>query len=150
LLTSVFSNHSSAFAKNMKGHDELAVAFGQALQMTNILKDSPEDHARGVSWKPADISQKVLLKISYQKLQDSLSYILLIPKTELGIRRFCFLAFGLAVLTLSKIAKRNEFSNKDEVKLSRKTVMAFYAFTKFAVKSDMLMQAFFNMFSKEI
>ena len=150
LLTTVFSNHSSAFAKHIKGHDELAVAFGQALQMTNILKDSPEDHARGVSWKPADISQKALLTISYQKLQDSLSYILLIPKTELGMRRFCFLAFGLAVLTLSKIAKRNEFSNKDDVKLSRKTVMTFYVFTKFAVKSDMLMQAFFNMFSKSL
>ena len=150
LLTTVFSNHSSAFAKNMKGHDGLAIAFGQALQMTNILKDSPEDHARGVSWKPADISQKALLKISYQKLQDSLSYILLIPKAELGMRRFCFLAFGLAVMTLSKIAKRNEFSNKDEVKLSRKTVMAFYTFTKFAVKSDVLMQTFFNIFSRSL
>ena len=150
LLTTVFSNHSSAFAKNMRGHDGLAIAFGQALQMTNILKDSPEDHARGVSWKPADISQTALLKISYQKLQDSLSYILLIPKAELGMRRFCFLAFGLAVMTLSKIAKRNEFSNTDEVKLSRKTVMVFYTFTKFAVKSDVLMQAFFNLFSKSL
>ena len=150
LLTTIFSNHSSAFAKNMKGHNGLAIAFGQALQMTNILKDSPEDHARGVSWKPANISQKALLEISYQKLQDSLSYILLIPKAELGMRRFCFLAFGLAVMTLSKIAKRNEFSNKDEVKLSRKTVMAFYTFTKFAVKSDMLMQTFFNTFSKSL
>jgi len=150
LLTTVFSNHSAVFAKNMKGHDGLAIAFGQALQMTNILKDSPEDHARGVSWKPADISQKALLKISYEKLQDSLSYILLIPKTELGMRRFCFLAFGLAVMTLSKIAKLNEFSNKDEVKLSRKTVMAFYTFTKFAVKSDVLMKTFFNLFSKSL
>jgi farnesyl-diphosphate farnesyltransferase len=150
LLTTIFSNHSPAFAKNMKGHDGLAIAFGQALQMTNILKDSPEDHARGVSWKPADMSQKALLKISYEKLQDSLSYILLIPKAELGMRRFCFLAFGLAVMTLSKIAKRNEFSNQDEVKLSRKTVMAFYTFTKFAVKSDVLMQTFFNAFSKSL
>ena len=150
LLTTVFSNHSPAFAKSMKGHDGLAIAFGQALQMTNLLKDSPEDHARGVSWKPADISQKALLKISYEKLRDSLSYILLIPKAELGMRRFCFLAFGLAVMTLSKIAKRSEFSNKDEVKLSRKTVMAFYTFTKFAVKSDVLMQTFFNAFSKSL
>ena len=150
LLTTIFSNHSPAFAKNMKGHDGLAIAFGQALQMTNILKDSPEDHARGVSWKPADINQKELLKISYEKLQDSLSYILLIPKAELGMRRFCFLAFGLAVMTLSKIAKRNEFSNQNEVKLSRKTVMAFYTFTKFAVKSDVLMQTFFNTFSKSL
>ena len=150
LLTTIFSNYSSAFAKNIKGHDELAIAFGQALQMTNILKDSPEDHARGVSWKPTDISQKELLKISYQKLQASLSYILLIPKEEIGMRRFCFLAFGLAVMTLSQIAKRKEFSNQDEVKLSRKTVMAFYTFTQFAVKSDALMQIFFNTFSKSL
>jgi farnesyl-diphosphate farnesyltransferase len=150
LLTTVFSNYSPAFAKSMKGHDGLAIAFGQALQMTNILKDSREDHARGVSWKPADMSQKALLRISHEKLQDSLSYILLIPKAELGMRRFCFLAFGLAVMTLSKIAKRNEFSNQDEVKLSRKTVMAFYTFTKFAVKSDVLMQTFFNLFSKSL
>jgi len=150
LLTTIFSNHSPAFARSMKGHDALAVAFGQALQMTNILKDSPEDHARGVSWKPADMNQQQLLKISYQKLQDSLRYILLIPKTELGMRRFCFLAFGLAVMTLSKIAKRNQFNSQAEVKLSRKTVVAFYAFTKFAVRSNAIMQIFFNTSSQPL
>jgi farnesyl-diphosphate farnesyltransferase len=150
LLTTIFSNHSAEFAKRIKGHEELAIAFGQALQMTNILKDSPEDRARGVSWKPAGMSQEQLLKIAYEKLQDSLNYILLIPKGDLGIRRFCFLAFGLAVMTLSKIAKQKEFSEKAEVKLSRSTVMAFYAFTKFAVASDVLMKVFFNQFSKSL
>lgn len=150
LLTTIFSNYSAEFANRIKGHEELAIAFGQALQMTNILKDSPEDRARGVSWKPVGMSQEQLLKIAYQKLQDSLNYILLIPKKELGIRRFCFLAFGLAVMTLSKIAKQKEFSDKAEVKLSRNTVMVFYAFTKFAVKSDALMQMFFNTFSRAL
>jgi farnesyl-diphosphate farnesyltransferase len=144
LLTSIFSNHSAKFAINIQGHEALSVAFGQALQMTNILKDSPEDNARGVSWKPGNITQAELLKIAYQKLQDSMSYILLIPKEEAGVRRFCFLAFGLAVMTLSKIAARNQFDHKDEVKLSRKTVMAFYAFTKVAVGSDALMKLFFH------
>ncbi len=148
LLTTIFRNHSPRFAKNIQGQEALAIAFGQALQMTNILKDSPEDRARGVSWMPADMRQEELLRIAYQKLQDSLRYILLIPKQDLGMRRFCFLAFGLAVMTLSKIAKRKEFSNKDEVKLSRNTVMAFYAFTKFAVGSDTLMNAFFHISSQ--
>jgi farnesyl-diphosphate farnesyltransferase len=150
LLTTIFSNHSAEFAKRIKGHEKLAIAFGQALQMTNILKDSPEDRARGVSWKPAGMSQEQLLKIAYEKLQDSLNYILLIPKGDLGIRRFCFLAFGLAVMTLSKIAQQKEFSDKAEVKLSRSTVMTFYAFTKFAVTSDVLMKVFFNQFSKSL
>ena len=150
LLTTIFSNHSPAFAKNIKGHEDLATAFGQALQMTNILKDSPEDRARGVSWKPADITQGQLLKISYEKLQDSLSYILLIPKEELGMRRFCFLAFGLAVMTLKKISDRKQFSHKDEVKLSRNSVMLFYAFTTFAVRSNTLMKTFFNTWSRSL
>ena len=150
LLTTVFSNHSTAFSKNFQGKEQLAIAFGQALQMTNILKDSPEDKARGVSWKPADMNQADLLQIAYEKLQDSLQYILLIPKQDSGIRRFCFLAFGLAVMTLSKIAQRTEFNHQNEVKLSRKTVMAFYAFTGLAVHSDLLMKVFFQCSSKAL
>ncbi len=150
LLTGIFSNHSTSFAKNIKGHEALAIDFGQALQMTNILKDSPEDKARGVSWKPINTSQPELLRIAYQKLQASMDYILLIPKEELGMRRFCFLAFGLAVMTLSKIANRNQFNSKTEVKLSRKTVMMFYSFTKVAVHSDALMKTFFYASSKSL
>lgn len=145
LLTTIFSNHSPEFAKHIRNHEGLSIAFGQALQMTNILKDSPEDRARGVSWKPANISQNELLCIAYQKLEDSLRYIQLIPKQDIGMRQFCFLAFGLAAMTLSKIANRKQFAHKDEVKLSRSTVMSFYSFTKFAAASDALMKAFFHL-----
>ena len=150
LLTSIFSNYSAGFAKQIYGHEQLAIAFGQALQMTNILKDSPEDRARGVSWKPASMSQGELLKIAYEKLQDSMSYILLIPANEVGMRRFCFLAFGLAVMTLEKIAARKEFSNKSEVKLSRNTVWLFYTFTKIAASNPLLMKVFFYLRSKQL
>lgn len=150
LLTRIFSNHSPTFAKRIQGQESLAIAFGQALQMTNILKDSPEDKARGVSWKPVNMSQQQLLQIAYKKLQDSLSYILLIPKEEFGMRRFCFLAFGLAVMTLSKIAKQNVSSNNAVVKLKRNTVTAFYAFTQVAVSSEVLMKTFFYLSSRPL
>ena len=150
LLTSIFSYYSPEFAKNIRGQEQLAIAFGQALQMTNILKDSPEDRARGVSWKPAQMSQAELFKIAYEKLQDSLHYIFLIPKNEVGMRRFCFLALGLAVMTLEKISSRAEFSNKSEAKLSRKTVWIFYAFTKLAASSDALMKLFFSVASSRL
>jgi len=143
LLTTVFGHHSPEFAQHIRGKEQLALAFGQALQMTNILKDSPEDRARGVSWKPEQMSQTELLTIAYEKLQDSLHYISLIPKKEVGIRRFCFLAFGLAVMTLEKIATRQECSDKVVVKLSRNTVWIFYGFTKLAASSDFLMKSFF-------
>jgi farnesyl-diphosphate farnesyltransferase len=150
LLTSIFSNYSPEFAKRIQGHEQLAIAFGQALQMTNILKDSPADRARGVSWKPAQMSQAELLKIAYEKLQDSMSYISLLPENEIGMRRFCFLAFGLAVMTLEKITSRKEFSNQSEVKLSRNSVWIFYAFTKIAAGSAFLMKSFFYMASKQL
>jgi farnesyl-diphosphate farnesyltransferase len=143
MLTTLFTLYSPAFAHALHQREYLAISFGQALQMTNILKDSPEDHLRGVSWKPKGISETDLLLIAHQKLEESLEYICYIPKSELGIRRFCFLAFGLAVMTLKKIAQRR-FKEGAEIKLSRAQVSRFYAFTQIAVHSDFLMTLFFR------
>ncbi len=150
LLTTIFMNHSPEFAKNIHGHQDLALDFGQALQMTNILKDSPEDRDRGVSWKPALISQSELLVIAYQKLQASLRYNLLIPKREVGMRRFCFLALGLAIMTLEKIAQRDQHQNLYSIKLTRNTVTIFYFFNQIACNSDALMRCFFYLFSRRL
>ena len=150
LLTSIFRHYSPQFSKNIQGHENLAIAFGQALQMTNILKDSPEDRARGVSWKPANLSQLDLLQIAYQKLSDSLTYILLIPKEEVGMRRFCLLAFGLAVLTLDKLAARDHFERQEDIKLSRNTVWLFYGFTKIAAGSNGLIKSFFYLWGSPL
>ena len=150
LLTSIFRHDSPQFSKNIQGHENLAIAFGQALQMTNILKDSPEDRARGVSWKPANLSQLDLLQIAYQKLSDSLTYILLIPKEEVGMRRFCLLAFGLAVLTLDKLAARDHFERQEDIKLSRNTVWLFYGFTKIAAGSNGLIKSFFYLWGSPL
>jgi farnesyl-diphosphate farnesyltransferase len=145
MLTTVFALHSAAFAKAISGKESLAIAFGQALQMTNILKDSPEDQLRGVSWKPKGVDQTELLVIAHQKLEDSLRYIYCIPKSEPGIRQFCFLAFGLAVLTLKQIARRRQFQEGAEVKLTRPQVSRFYIFTKIAVHSNFVMGLFFRL-----
>lgn len=145
MLTTLFALHSPAFAKAISGKESLAIAFGQALQMTNILKDSPEDQLRGVSWKPKGLGQTDLLVIAHQKLEDSLRYICCIPKSELGIRQFCFLAFGLAVMTLKQIAQRQTLQGGAEVKLTRGQVSRFYIFTKLAVRSDFLMGLFFRL-----
>ena len=150
MLTSVFALHSPAFARAIAGKEYLAIGFGQALQMTNILKDSPEDSARGVSWKPQGYSQLALLAIADQKLAEAMDYIRLIPSDEVGIRRFCFLALGLAVLTLSKIADRSHFSRGNEVKLPRRTVWLFYYFTFIAARSDYVMQQFCSIAGQPI
>lgn len=150
LLTTIFSNYSPEFARQIERHEKLAIDFGQALQMTNILKDSPEDRARGVSWMPANMTEESLLTIAYTKLQNSLAYIFLIPKTEKGMRQFCFLAFGLAVMTLEKITSREELNRQAPVKLSRNTVWWFYGFTKIAACNDLLLKIFFSIASRKL
>ena len=150
LLTKIFANYSPGFAKNIRGHEDLSIAFGQALQMTNILKDSPEDWVRGVSWKPKHMSQAELLKIAYRNLQKSMQYILLIPRQEKGIREFCFLAFGLAVMTLNKVALRKHYNYKAEVKLTRNAVRFFYSLTKLAATHDALMKIFFYFSARRL
>lgn len=150
LLTTIFGQHSIEFARQIKGHEQLAIDFGQALQMTNILKDSPEDRARGVSWMPANITLTSLLSIAYKKLQSSLTYILLIPKSEKGMRQFCFLAFGLAVMTLEKIVAREQIHQPTSIKLSRNTVWLFYGFTKIAACSDLMLKIFFRIAARKL
>lgn len=150
LLTTIFSQHSTEFAKQIKGHERLAIDFGQALQMTNILKDSPEDRARGVSWMPTGVTQTSLLAIAYEKLQSSLSYILLIPKNEKGMREFCFLAFGLSVMTLEKIVARQKYGQQVPLKLSRNTVWLFYGFTKIFAGNDWFVKVFFRIASRKL
>ena len=148
MLTTLFALHSPKFAKAISGSEYLAVSFGQALQMTNILKDSPEDQLRGVSWKPKGVSQIDLLVIAHQKLADSLRYIYLIPKSETGIRQFCFLAFGLAVMTLKEITLREALRGGGPIKITRAKVSRFYIFTKIAVHSNFLMGLFFRLQGK--
>jgi farnesyl-diphosphate farnesyltransferase len=150
MLTTVFALHSPNFSKAITQREYLAISFGQALQMTNILKDSPEDRERGVSWKPIGVSDTDLLVIAHQKLEEALHYIHCIPKSELGIRRFCFLAFGLAVLTLKQIALRHHGYRSIEAKLTRSQVSRFYLFTKFAVYSDWLLDIFFRVQARSL
>ena len=55
MLTELFCDYSGAIDRN---HDELmqlAVSFGQGLQMTNILKDIWDDQKRNMCWLPQSV-----------------------------------------------------------------------------------------------
>ncbi|HYW34455.1 MAG TPA: phytoene/squalene synthase family protein [Balneolaceae bacterium] len=163
MLTELFCIYSPAINEN---HDELmdlAVSFGQGLQMTNILKDVWEDYDRSACWLPrnyfendlANLEQgkstedfkegiDELIGVTHGHLQDAMSYILLIPAEEKGIRRFCYWAVGMAILTIKKIHKNLEYTNGDEVKISRKSVKATILFTNITVGSNRLLKLLFD------
>lgn len=170
MLTELFCAYSTEIDQR---HDELmdlAVSFGQALQMTNILKDIWDDRSRGACWLPRDrfalagitLSEiepgnggqafehclRDLVGIAHGHLQNALRYTLLIPAHETGIRKFCLWALGMAVLTLKKIHANPGFSDGRQVKISRRSVKATIFVTNLAVGSDKLLKFLFKLTAK--
>ncbi len=167
MLTELFCDYSPEIENNRQLMLKLAVSFGQGLQMTNILKDVWEDKTRGACWLPQDVFEKSrfdlndLSKDSYQPsfgdgleklvgitrahLSNALSYTLLIPKHEKGIRRFCLWALGMAVLTLRKIHKNPGFTSGQQVKISRRSVRATVGLTSVFAGNDLILKWLFHL-----
>jgi phytoene/squalene synthetase/2-polyprenyl-6-methoxyphenol hydroxylase-like FAD-dependent oxidoreductase len=122
-----------------------AESFGAGLQLVNILKDVTDDRERRWSFIPraacerAGIDIESLTKpalraraheavapifdVAEQRLERALTYALLIPKEQRGIRLFCLLPLWMAALTLVH-GRGNDamFNSGEEVKISREEV----------------------------
>jgi farnesyl-diphosphate farnesyltransferase len=86
-----------------------------------------------------------LLAVAHAHLRNALSFTLLIPPEEPGIRRFCLLAVGLAVLTLRKIQHTPGFTSGAQVKVSRRAVAMTLLASKFAQRNDWLLRRLFDV-----
>jgi farnesyl-diphosphate farnesyltransferase len=165
MLTDLFC----AQVPELQGHAavlrRLAPSFGQGLQMTNILKDMWEDRSRGACWLPREIFERRGLKleqiaarqherafrdgleelvgIAHGHLRNALSFTLLIPATQTGIRRFCLWSIGLALLTLRGIQANPQFSAGAQVKVSRRAVMLVRTISNLSARSDGLLRRLF-------
>ena len=135
--------------------------------MTNILKDVWEDYQRGACWLPQKIFAEEgfdlndlttgrnrqgfergirrLIGITHGHLKNALSYSLLIPKEETGIRNFCLWAIGLALLTLRKINNHLHYTDGSQVKISRLSVKGTILATRLTVQNDRLLGLLFSI-----
>lgn len=165
MLTRLFSLYSPGVARRQEAMMELAVSFGQGLQMTNILKDVWEDYRMGFCWLPGQIFAEEgfdvreltnplersgfergiqrLIGIAHGHLRNALAYTLLIPRDETGIRNFCLWAIGLAVLTLRKINNHLDYTDGNQVKISRRSVKATVMMSRLAVRHDSVLKVLF-------
>jgi farnesyl-diphosphate farnesyltransferase len=170
MLTELFCDYSPYVAQNQVSLQALAVSFGQALQMTNILKDIWEDRQRGACWLPQEIFTPIgldlrnlspthydptfgkglaeLINITHTHLQNALRYILLIPSHEIGIRRFCLWALGMAILTLQRINRRRNFCQGQQVKISRRSVKATILVSNLFTRSDTSLRTLFYLLTR--
>ncbi len=172
MLTELFCDYSAEIDKHRDELMQLAVSFGQGLQMTNILKDIWEDHARGACWLPRDIFDKYgvdirhkqagqvasgfdeamleLLGVAHAHVYNALRYTLIIPTHEKGLRRFCLWALGMAVLTLDKIRQNPGFTQGQQVKISRRSVKATIFLTSLFVGQDRILSYLFQFSGRHL
>jgi farnesyl-diphosphate farnesyltransferase len=166
LLTELFCRYCPELEPQRERLMHLALSFGQGLQMTNILKDIWDDRQAGACWLPrsvfgdADFSLErleechlspafrdglcELIGVAHAHLRNALEYTCLIPKREVGIRKFCLWALGLAVLTLRKIHRNPGFLSGAEVKVSRRTVKATVFTTNLTLMSNRALRLVFE------
>lgn len=141
LLLYLFAEYSTKIKEKIDILRPLSVAFGEGLQLTNILKDIWDDAERGIKWLPIDMSsektivesKRYFISVAYGHIQQACEFIYLIPRRETGIREFCLLANAMAVLTLKNIYERPLFKDKTEIKISRSDVKKVVAQTRFLV-----------------
>ncbi len=172
MLTELFCDYSEEINTNKDTLMQLAVSFGQGLQMTNILKDIWDDRARGACWLPRDVFAREgfdlsqlnennknehfqrgleqLIAVARDHLHDALSYTLMIPSHEKGIRKFCLWALGMAVLSLDKLNNHRDFSQGNEVKITRRSVKATVASTSLLVSNDWALKKLFDYSSRNL
>ncbi|MGR8947142.1 MAG: phytoene/squalene synthase family protein [Gammaproteobacteria bacterium] len=169
MLTELFCDYVPELEDQKPHLMRLAVSFGQGLQMTNILKDIWDDRQRGACWLPRDAFEARNIKLrniqpghggddfadamgqliatAHGHVQNALEYTLQIPRREAGIRKFCLWALGMAVLTLRKINSNRNYSNGNEVKISRNSVKATVISTNLFVRSNLSLKLLFSLAS---
>jgi farnesyl-diphosphate farnesyltransferase len=167
LLTELFCDYSPKIAQRCNLLHQLDISFGQGLQMTNILKDMWEDRSQGACWLPQEIFSRhdidvaalsppyrdsdfaaalsELIGVTHAHLRNALSYTLLIPAEESGIRRFCLWAIGLALLTLRNIERRPDFTSGAQVKVSHGGVIVTQLLSSAAVRHDWMLIRLFQL-----
>ena len=170
MLTELFCDYSREINENKETFMNLSTSFGQGLQMTNILKDVWDDQLADVCWLPQEIFDRHgfqlnklspdldnqgfsdgvidLIGIARSHLANALKYTTLIPQNETGIRRFCFWAIGMSLLTLRNIHKNPTFVSSQEVKISRRKVKATVLATSLFCRSNRAIGLLFKMAEK--
>lgn len=166
MLTDLFALEVPAIARDRTRMRAQAVAFGEGLQMTNILKDVWDDRDRGVCWLPRDVFARhghslehgeawhrspafqagvtELVAAAHGHLREAMAYTLAVPREQTGIRRFCAWAICMALYTLRNVNRRPGFTAASQVKISRRRVRAIVASCNLTVRHNALLRATFS------
>ena len=167
MLTELFCLYSKGCAQHRAELEQHAVSFGEALQLVNILKDVWDDKARNVCWLPRSIFDEhgfdlatlspsqhgasfeagmgEMIAITCGHLRRAFAYTLALPRHDTGMRSFCLLALGLAVLSLRKLYAHRDFTAGRQVKVSRRCVYATWIGIRVFRRSNLALRVVFGL-----
>ncbi|MEC7706748.1 MAG: phytoene/squalene synthase family protein [Candidatus Thermoplasmatota archaeon] len=123
---------------------ELAIRFGKALQMINILRDIPEDLAMGRCYIPATALSEFgltpsdlldqgnmgrfrplysrYLDLTVGHLEAAIEYIEMLPHSQFRLRGACMLPVMIAYRTLRELREGNVLDPAQRIKVSRREI----------------------------
>ncbi len=105
LLTELFLLDSPALAPSAAALRRRSRAFGEGLQLVNILKDSASDAVEGRRYLPEDLPRSEVLALARDSLRTAAEYVLLLQSqgAARGLVAFTALPVALARATLDRV-----------------------------------------------
>jgi farnesyl-diphosphate farnesyltransferase len=122
LLTEMFLLRHPALEPERNALMDLAPAFGEGLQLVNILKDSSSDALEGRSYLPLGVERSEIVALARTDLARANDYVNLLrfAGAPRDVQMFCELPVRLADATLDRL-------EAGVAKLTREEVMAIFA-----------------------
>ena len=122
LLTEMFLTRDPSLEAERDALMELAPAFGEGLQLVNILKDAPSDAREGRSYLPPGVARAEVLALARTDLQKANEYVAILKRAGASsyVQTFCALPVRLAEATLDRL-------EQGVAKLTREEVMTIFA-----------------------
>jgi len=121
LLTDLFVLSHDGVASARAALEADAAAFGEGLQLVNILKDAPSDAREGRSYLPRSVSRQAVVDLARTDLARARVYVRTLADAGAspGAVHFCDLPVRLAEATLDRL-------EQGAAKLGREEVMAIF------------------------
>lgn len=122
VLTRLFVLACPSLASVRPALDTRAAAFGEGLQLVNILKDAKSDAREGRAYVPAHMAHEAVAALATRDLDEAEAYVRTLEGggAPAGVVAFCALPVALARATLAALAR-------GEPKLARAEAIAIVA-----------------------
>ena len=117
LCTALFVLREPALLDANDALAEDAAAFGEGLQLVNIIKDAPSDAREGRFYVPRDLGRDEVIALARRDLERASAYVDTLARAgaSRGVRMFCELPVRLAEATLDRLSEGGAKLTRAEV-----------------------------------